>query len=52
VWPFGAVTVPVKVVSAETAPELAEPDATGVTEPTPWSIENVSPFVVVQLSVV
>ena len=51
VCPDALVTVPVKVVLVVMASDVTEPPATGVTGPTPWSIEKVFPFVVVQVSV-
>lgn len=46
-WPVGLVTVPIKVVVAFTECELMEPPIAGETAPTPLSIANVPPFVVV-----
>jgi hypothetical protein len=50
--PAGPVAVPVKVVLLVILPEVVEPDASGVTAPTPLSIlKEVAPLVV-QLSTV
>ena len=46
--PPAPVAVPVKVVLAVIAGVVVEPAPTGVTEPTPWLIENVFAFEVVQ----
>lgn len=50
--PVGLTAVPVKVVLLVIAFELTEPAFAGVTEPTPWSMVNVSALSVVHVSVV
>ena len=51
-FPVGLTAVPVNVVSPVMAFEVVEPLFAGVTLPMPWSIVNVSAFVVVQVSFV
>lgn len=49
-WPVGLTAVPVNNVLVVIAFEFTVPDTAGVTAPIPWSIENVSAFVVVHES--